>query len=258
MTHRNWEHAVPNGTMPTSEQGLSDTKVPDVRPPAYEDVAGTSSHQMPGPPKLQILAATWGGVIVTPEIQMQVTPDSSEDFDTITLNMHTMHTDLIPDPNIGIVKSLSLIYKYSDSNEIHLLNVPQFAPQINFTITPKDHVETKKNRWNWSGTPQLSSVNVSTTAWRDATGKVEILAAVYGIQRVQTPSVLEELARFFRGERGQIRTTSEFFRASAAQPFVGPKKTWTIYFRLLTDGSGGKVRCVTGWEDGALEIPWTL
>ncbi|KAK4168396.1 hypothetical protein QBC43DRAFT_202044 [Cladorrhinum sp. PSN259] len=248
--------------MPTSERALADDKLPDVNPPAYEDVVNPRNQIItPGPPKLQILAATWGGVVVTAEIQLMVTPDRSGKFDTLSLKMHTIHTKLVPDPNIGVVKSLSVLYKYSDSNEVRLLNVPQFAPQIAFTITPTDHAKPQINLCGQAGIPHHIFRDLDNDSWRDAHGKVEILAAMYGLQRVQTPSVLEELARFFRGKRGQIRTTSEFFRASSTQAFVGPKKSWTVYFRLLSEEGGEtarKIRCVTGWEDGALEVPWTL
>ncbi|KAK4224073.1 hypothetical protein QBC38DRAFT_424170 [Podospora fimiseda] len=261
MTNHIFDRQVPNGTTPTSEQPFHDFKLPDTKPPPYEDIVIITSPQPPltplGPPKLHILSATWGGVLVTPEIQLLIKESNSEP-PSLSLNMHTIHTKLIPDPGIGVVKSLSLLYQYSDSLDIHLLNIPQFAPQISHTINHNDHfsdsTSTKKKKIP-CGLPQVSFASVNSTAWKDPQGKVEILAVVYGMVKVENPSVLEEMGRFFRGERGQIRTTAEFFRASSVQAFVGPKNTWTVWFRLLGDGVGGKVRCVTGWGDGALEVP---
>ncbi|KAK4463514.1 hypothetical protein QBC42DRAFT_148567, partial [Cladorrhinum samala] len=220
------------------------------------------------PPRLQILAATWGGVIVTPEIQnlVKLSSSSKGGFETLSLNMHTIHTLLVPDPALALVKSLCILYRYhpngpaaADSG-IHLLNAPQFAPQISIEITPDSHVaETSSSSSKWYHCvqrPTCFSPNVGAAPWRDSRGKVEILAAVYGMERVEAPSALEELARLFRGERGQIRTTAKFFKADAVQPWAAVRKTWTVFFRLLERGDGKAVRCVTGWEDGALEVSW--
>ncbi|KAJ4288825.1 hypothetical protein N0V88_007152 [Collariella sp. IMI 366227] len=142
--------------------------------PYEEAVKSTQDPKSDSPSRLLILGATWGGVNVTAELQGA----PFRPFESITLNMHTIHTNLLPDPSIGTIKTLT------------------------------------------------------------------------------TPSVLGELAQFFRRERGQIRTTSEFFKTD---PWVGHKKSWTVYFRLGGLGEAvdeERVRCVTGMEAGALEVPW--
>ncbi|KAL2134819.1 hypothetical protein VTI74DRAFT_10715 [Chaetomium olivicolor] len=253
MTIGDWEQ-VPDGKMPTSELTFNDPndfKDPNdlLGPsPPYEE-AIRSTRRPDGPSRLRIFGATWGGIDVTAEIQGMVTLDRSDKFETVTLNMHTIHTALLPDPAVNVIKTLTVLYQYDDDQdpEMRLLNATQFAPQINVCITPTAHLEKAECFPSF-----FTSLNGAT--WRDADGQVEIIAVLYGTERIQTPSVLDELAQFFKGRRGQIRTTSSFFRTD---PWLGVSKSWTVYFRLLNSATPTRVRCVTGMQDGALEVPWT-
>ena len=248
MTTDGWEQ-VSNGKMPISEQPLNDGEnskgSDDLGPsPPYEETV-QSARRHDGPSRLHVLGATWGGVDVTAEIQGIVTLDTAGKFETMTLNMHTMHTTLLPDPAIGVIKTLTVLYQYDgDDSEMQLLNATQFAPQIKIQITPTAHLEEVK---------YLPKFFIRLNeAWMNY-GQTEIIAVLYGTGRIQTPSVLDELAQFFEGRRGQIRTTSNFFRTD---PWVGMPKSWTVYFRVLNSATP-RVRCVTGMQNGALEVPWT-
>ena len=249
MTFDSWEQ-VPDGKMPASELSLHDhidfksSGDLDPSPPYEEALRSTDTDE--GPSILRIIGATWGGVNITAEIQGLVTIDPSGKFETVNLNMHTIHTSLLPDPAVGVIKTLSILYEYSGGNcGMRLLNATQFAPQITIQITPTAHLEENKS------VPDFF-IDLKDAAWRNE-GQIEIIALLYGTSRIETPSVLEEFARFFEGRRGQIRTTSSFFRRD---PWFGVRKSWTVYFRLLSSRNP-RVRCVTGMEDGALEVPWT-
>ncbi|KAK3386591.1 hypothetical protein B0H63DRAFT_468042 [Podospora didyma] len=262
MTIEDWEQ-VPDGKIPASELAYQNTnddiKDPTDPSPPYEE--SIAQPQPTGPARLKILGATWGGVIVTSELQSMIktpapTPSSSSSaessFETLKLNMHTLHTKLLPDPAVHLIKTLTVIYQYSTlGSELLLLNATQFAPQITVTVTPTAHEEKVR-----LGFPKFfSSLGSTPTAFWQASpqSRVEIVAVLYGTQRIQTAAVLEELARFFEGQRGQIRMTTGFFRTD---PWLGVKKTWTVYFRFV--GSMRGMQCVTGVEDGALEAPWGI
>ncbi|KAK0627382.1 hypothetical protein B0T14DRAFT_403755, partial [Immersiella caudata] len=202
-----------------------------------------------GPSRLHILGATWGGVNVTSDIQGLIEVDKSSQFERLKLNMHTIHTNLLPDPEITVIKTLTILYHY-DSGDLQILNASQFAPQIHIKITPAAHIDQGKGIARALFPKFITTL--SGSPWRSASenGRVEILAVLYGTGRIQTPAVLEDLASFFEGRRGQIRTTTAFFRTD---PWPGVRKSWTVYFRFV---GSGVVQCVTGMEDRALEVPW--
>ncbi|KAK0641393.1 hypothetical protein B0T16DRAFT_300684, partial [Cercophora newfieldiana] len=202
----------------------------------------------PGPPRLHVLGATWGGINVTSDIQGLVEIDPfTKNFERLKFNMHTIHTQLLPDPAISVIKTLTVLYRY-DNEELRIMNATQFAPQINVRVTPTAHLDQEEGLAK-TLYPKFFST-LSNAPWRSPSGRVEIIAALYGTGRIQTPSVLEELGEFFEGRRGQIRTTTGFFRTD---PWPGMRKSWTVYFRFA---GSGLVQCVTGMEDGALEVPW--
>ncbi|KAK1755473.1 hypothetical protein QBC47DRAFT_300683 [Echria macrotheca] len=264
---------VANGKTPLSELIPPDTSSPSshplsehpLSPPPYTESATSTTYPIsdtfpnpvlvPSTPRLQILAATWGGVNVTPEIRGMIRPDKFGSYEKIKLNMHTLHTSLLPDPAAGVIKTLTVLYKYDTDNEIRMLNVPQFAPQIWVRITPFSHLSVEEQEDAGGGKTAECFGVVSGTEWRDEDGDgVEILAVLFGQGRITTPSVLEELGRLFAGKRGQIRTTAAFFRADT---WVGMHKSWTVFFRFCgRDGRKGRVQCVTGMEGGALEPAW--
>ncbi|KAK4449783.1 hypothetical protein QBC34DRAFT_83284 [Podospora aff. communis PSN243] len=250
MTAHDLDH-VADGKMPLSEASLHipDPKDLDPSPPYTESAVPPQSSAPTGPSRLHILGATWGGINVTSDIQGLIEVDKSSQFQRLKLNMHIIHTQLLPDPEITIIKTLTILYQY-DGGDLHVLNASQFAPQINVKITPTAHLDQS------TGIRQALFPKFITTLsgnpWRSASGngRVEILAVLYGTGRIQTPDVLEDLASFFEGRRGQIRTTTEFFRTD---PWPGHRKSWTVYFRFV---GSGLVQCVSGMENRALELPW--
>ncbi|KAK4184977.1 hypothetical protein QBC35DRAFT_466010 [Podospora australis] len=189
--------------------------------------------------------------------------DKSTEFEILNLNMHTVHTKLVLDPTVHAIKTLTVLYRYgSDAVEnVQLLNTPQFAPQVTVTITPSAAAAESEKTWKrLCGLPRLFVGVIKTEKlWRDSQGTVEIIAVLFGTERIESPSVLEELGRFLGGDPGQrkqIMTTSKFFETKAIRPYVPMART--VCFRLL-DGSAARqatVRCVTGMQDGALEVPW--
>jgi len=239
MVSHNWEAAaVVDGRTPNTAPPEKADADPS---PAYEDVVAGPSRSSNAQPRLRILGATWGGVNVTAEISGMVGDD-----ETISFNMHTLLLTLQPDPAPGIIKTLTVLYLYEDQGEIRLLNVPEFIPSISVKITPTTHKEKVV-----CAQPTYFST-LSDPAWTDgADGQVEIIAVLYGTKRIKNPSALQELARFFEGRRGQIRTTTAFF---GTDPWIGFRKSWTVYFRFA---SSRRIHCVTGMQDGALEVPWT-
>ena len=93
---------ISNGKMPLSEAPLhNDSKdlTTDPSPPYTESAIPSASYKAPSPLRLHILAATWGGINVTSDIQglIEVDPKTS-DFERLKLNMDTIHTQLLPDP----------------------------------------------------------------------------------------------------------------------------------------------------------------
>lgn len=195
-------------------------------------------------PRLVIIGATWGGVSVTDDIRAMVESD-----DSITFDMFNLHKVLTPDPALGVVKTLTVLYQFEGLKTdvgVQLLNIPE-------------HTAVLKMWADANSTEQKPPEEMSEFAhsinrpWRTGlpyNGSVEILAALYGPERIETPSVLQELAKFFEGRRGQIRMTNAFWKKDT---WPGVRKSWTVYFRF-TDSK--RIQVVTGMEDGALEVPW--
>ncbi|KAJ7235243.1 hypothetical protein C8J57DRAFT_1378627 [Mycena rebaudengoi] len=228
-------------------------------PPQYEPTpptTGTSPPPIPGnkptfpthtgPPRLHILGATWGGIVVTPDIQYLASATQ-----TLTLDMRTLVHVLSPDPLPNTVKTLSVLYQYADAPEgMCLLSTSELDPSA--SVWPGVHqLYALPTPAEWQSQP-VSSIRALGSTWRgeDDTG-VEILAVLWGGKRIEMPSVLVELARFFDGLRGQIRMTNNFFKCD---PWYNNKKTWVVYFRFA---NSERVQVVTGVEDGALEVPWS-
>ncbi|EAQ83095.1 hypothetical protein CHGG_10913 [Chaetomium globosum CBS 148.51] len=72
--------------------------------PSYEE-----SIRAPRPNALQILGATFGGVVVTPDLQKLV-----GDSDRLTLDLRTLNVTLRPDPAPGHLKVLTILYRFDD------------------------------------------------------------------------------------------------------------------------------------------------
>lgn len=221
-------------------------------PPPYSESANPPPP--PGPSRLHILGATWGGITVTPEVRAMITLDKTSPFERLKLNMHTLHTLLLPDPAPATIKTLVILYHYDTNNTtVHLLNATQFAPQINVTITPTAHLDQNKGILCAAFPKFITTLGgPGTTGWDNlgsGGGQARIVAVVYGTGRITATAVMEELAGVFEGRRGQVRTTTGFF---GGDTWPGVRKSWTVFFRL----GEGEVQCVTGMEDGALEVPW--
>ncbi|CAH0058709.1 unnamed protein product [Clonostachys solani] len=182
---------------------------------------------------LQVLAATFGGVNVTEKIRELI-----QDDDSMTFRMNQMVHYLAPDPLPNWVKTLTILYRFDD------------GPLSLFNATEQH-----------SRTVQISRVTAPIMAIQQSEdglkqgpfADVEILAVVYGKKRIQTPSVLADLARFFTHEeqRSQIRMVNSFFKEDT---WPNTWKSWTIFFKF-TDSK--RIQCVTGLENGALELPWS-
>ncbi|KAH8682136.1 hypothetical protein BX600DRAFT_505753 [Xylariales sp. PMI_506] len=216
--------------------------------------------------RLQVLGATWGGVNVTIDVRDMVSAQQSLDFD-----MATVYKILQPDPAPGTTKMLTVLYRYGSHGDLCLLNVSEDSRVRTFTISPHAHdfvavVErltprTQSRRRQQQRQDQGQDQDpdqlvppppYQPSYFRSESGAVEILAVTYGNRRIETPSVLRELGLFFEGRRGQIRMTNYFFKID---PWEGHRKTWSVFFRFV--GLGPEVvQCVTGPEDGALEVPW--
>ncbi|SPQ26373.1 c670832a-30ea-4f7d-959c-d0bcb8ca4191 [Thermothielavioides terrestris] len=236
--------------------------------PAYEEFP---------PPALHILAATWGGVTVTPELRAlaRASPDPAR----LTLDLRSLHRVLAPDPAPGTLKVLTVLYRFGGGPDdgpadvgsgsgsgsgagppdgsagLRLLCVPEGGGVGGGTVTLSRFATGEQMRAQLGQRRNVLGVHVRLEeegpAWRAGPeGQVEILAVLYGPQRIKTPEVLAELAKFFEGKRGQIRTTNAFFRTD---PWPYKRKTWSVYFRFV---GSTRVQVVTGWEDGALEVPW--
>ena len=222
-------------------------------PPPYTESAIHSNPPPPGPSRLHILGATWGGITITASIRAFITLDKTSQFERLKLNMHTLHTLLLPDPAIGTIKTLTILYHYdTNPTSLHLLNATQFAPQIHVKITPTAHLDQNKGIL-CGAFPKFITTLGPGTGWGNfaSGGRTEIIAVVYGTARITAGAVMEELGEFFEGRRGQIRTTTGFF---GGDTWPGVRKSWTVFFRF--GGGEGEVQCVTGMEDGALEVPW--
>ncbi|AEO67849.1 uncharacterized protein THITE_2011158, partial [Thermothielavioides terrestris NRRL 8126] len=202
------------------------------------------------PPALHILAATWGGVTVTPELRAlaRASPDPAR----LTLDLRSLHRVLAPDPAPGTLKVLTVLYRFGGGPD----DGPADGGGVGGgTVTLSRFATGEQMRAQLGQRRNVLGVHVRLEeegpAWRAGPeGQVEILAVLYGPQRIKTPEVLAELAKFFEGKRGQIRTTNAFFRTD---PWPYKRKTWSVYFRFV---GSTRVQVVTGWEDGALEVPW--
>lgn len=211
----------------------------------FEDAYETFPSPVPST-KLRIIGATWGGVNVTPDVSAMVAEDG-----TLALDMHTMQHALLPDPAFGIEKTLSVLYAFGNEDP-RLVNIPEYEPTIRIAKTQPGHDEDEKNL---KAEVQEERAEFITTlgerGWRDGPkGHVEILAVLYGPGRVQDEAVLRTLSEFFEGRRGSIRMNNAFL----GDTWVDRKKSWTVFFRFICSK---RIQCVTGMEDGALEVPWT-
>ncbi|KAK3690112.1 hypothetical protein B0T22DRAFT_463015 [Podospora appendiculata] len=204
--------------------------------PAYEDAV--IPRRPDEPPRLTVVGATWGGINVIRDIEAMRSASAEIDLD-----MCTLHRVLVPDPAYGVVKTLTLLYHYDGDDTMHLLNATEHGSCIKICPGAHEHpahanlIADVDNTWCRQG--------------RSGPYGVEILAVLYGPQKIETPSVLKDLARFFEGSYGQIRMTNAFFKVD---PWPGVRKSWTVYFRFV---GSSRIQCVTGMEDGALEEPWT-
>lgn len=175
--------------------------------PAYQEAEDHDSvfPYRPGQrPRLVIIGATWGGVSVTDDIRAMVESD-----DSITFDMFNLHKVLTPDPAFGVVKTLTVLFQFEGLKTdvgVQLLNIPEHTTVLKMWADA-DSTEQKP-------VEEMSEFAHSINRpWRTGlpyNGSVEILAALYGPERIETPSVLQELAKFFEGRRGQIRMTNAF------------------------------------------------
>ncbi|KAK4100412.1 hypothetical protein N658DRAFT_102420 [Parathielavia hyrcaniae] len=215
--------------------------------PSYEEAV--SALPGPRPNALQILGATWGGVTVTADLQKLVGTS-----DKLALDMRTLHRHLHPDPAPGQIKVLTLLYRFEDDDNddrFRLFSAAENAQPSKTTISRHAHANNTS-----SGGPRGRVRYIHEPLprpWRAGPqGQVDILAVLYGPARVETASVLSVLSNHFEGRWGQVRMNNAFF---GADPWPYERKSWVVYFRFV--GGSRRVQVVTGWENGALEVPWT-
>ncbi|KAH6615471.1 hypothetical protein B0J18DRAFT_437403 [Chaetomium sp. MPI-SDFR-AT-0129] len=214
--------------------------------PSYEE-----SIAAPRPNELQILGATFGGVVVTPDIQKLV-----GDSNSLTLNLRSLNVALRPDPAPGKVKVLTVLYRFDDDPEdvTRLVYASEDASPGKVVLSRQAAAFASQRQQLGEGAGQQGDRffhGVLERPWRaGANGQVDILAVVFGPKRVEAPAVLSVLSNHFEGRWGQVRMTNDFF---GKDPWPYKRKSWTVYFRFV---GSKRVQVVTGWEDGALEIPW--
>ncbi|KAH7303184.1 hypothetical protein B0I35DRAFT_181732 [Stachybotrys elegans] len=181
---------------------------------------------------LWVHAATFGGVIVTEKIRELCAQDG-----TMDIEMDRMVHFLSPDPHYGRIKTLTVLYQFEGDESLYVLNAPETFGSIHISRTGRLRTAIQR----------LESP-YKIVAFPD----VEIVAAIWGLKRMKTRSVLLDLIRFFsdKDEQGAIRMTNEFWKEDT---WNGQAKTWSIYFRFT---GSDKIQCVTGWEQQALEVPW--
>lgn len=239
---------APLAAPPAAAPAVAPAAAPAAPPPQYTPSATNSlilgnAGPSTSTPRLHVLAATWGGIVVTPAIQAMITPE-----ETITIDMRSLHAALQPDPLPYVLKTLSVLYEYEDSDGPCLVNVSETAqswPAV-MTAGPAPPVVISPEAHMIENSGPVSGLG---TTWHH--GAVEILAVMYATQRIQQPAVLEELGKYFEGQTDQLRMTNSFFQCD---PWPKNKKTWTVYFRFVDTK---KVQVVTGVESGALEAPWS-
>ncbi|KAK3904706.1 hypothetical protein C8A05DRAFT_42268 [Staphylotrichum tortipilum] len=232
--------------------------------PSYEESIASpplpspslSTLQEPQAP-LQILAATWGGVTVTPDIQSLVAASGT----SLTLDLRALHRLLSPDPAPGTTKVLSVLYRLVDENGNEGARLLVVSEDAKINGPPRGVVVI--GRGAAGSVPAQAQAQAQGRGavllharvdrpWRaGARGQVEILGVVYGPRRVEDAAVLVELGEYFEGRRRQVRVNNAFF---GGDPWPYKRKSWTVFFRFV---GGKRVQVVTGWEDGALEVPWS-
>lgn len=204
-------------------------------PPAY------ASPPEPVPvvqrPLLEVIGATFGGITVVEKIRELCQPDG-----TMRLDMSQMVHYLAPDPLPKSNKSFTMLYRFRDDDTLFLVHATEKHAPI--------HISRDVNPATSRGVIEPLEATFKTNQYND----VEIVAVLYGRKRIQTPSVLTELARFFSAtgfeHQSQIRAVNSFFREDT---WPRTKKSWTVYFRFA---GSERIHCVTGLENGALEVPW--
>ncbi|KAK4136304.1 hypothetical protein BT67DRAFT_238266 [Trichocladium antarcticum] len=237
--------------------------------PSYAESLLAATTTAGGSP-LQILGASWGGINVTADIQSMLLPSGSGGGGGgLPLDMRTLWTVLAPDPAPRTIKTLTVLYRvrgggdsvpYDDDKRntnatdaatttttMHLLTVSEGDHPAQFTL---DHHTAQGG----PGPSRRLVTQLRQPAWQGEDGPVAvaIVAVVYGRARIETAAVVAELADFFTGRRrGPIRMTNAFFRGD---PWPYHRKSWSVYFCVA---GSARVQLVTGWEDGALEEPWS-
>ncbi|KAH7628086.1 hypothetical protein B0T09DRAFT_175137 [Sordaria sp. MPI-SDFR-AT-0083] len=244
-----WENISSDGKGQGSEYPKTDIYMgsSDADPsPAYQEADNMFPHCPNQSPRLVIIGATWGGVSVTDDIRAMVASD-----DSITFDMYNLHKVLTPDPAYGTVKTLTVLFQFEGLNNnggVHLINIPEHTSIL--SISADKHADPKEQKPAEKMSQFAQTINRPWRTGLPYNGSVEILAALYGPERIETPSVLQELAKFFEGRRGQIRMTNAFWKKDT---WPGVRKSWTVYFRFA---DSKRIQVVTGMEDGALEVPW--
>lgn len=248
----------PSGVPPPYHHDPRDGLYP-LREKHQEPSPTTTSTTLPPRRRLHILAATWGGITITPLLASMISSQQELPIDLSTLG------DVIrPDPAFGKVKTLAVVYQFDGQEGPALVLVNEEYPVVRKFAISKDTLEGSLAQAQRNGTvppavtflPVPFSVPPPTTSTTPYGGNapqpVQILAATYGPKLIDTPAVLRDLADFFDGRNvHQIRMGNGFFRED---PLRGQRKEWSVFFRF---GNEGRVQCVTGWEDGALEVPWS-
>ncbi|KAK3989737.1 hypothetical protein QBC44DRAFT_290598 [Cladorrhinum sp. PSN332] len=232
---------------PSTDNNDTSTSTPPSRePPSREPPSRESSSScLSQTPKLYILAATWGGAIITPSLRAMVQPATQ----SLTLNLSTLHATLQPDPAPNRRKILTLAYQFSSSEseeKIHILNLPEPDPK-----SPSSFSERRPDIVTISPDFPPHPNAVTGGIWSDG-GDVEILGVFYGPKRIDNQSVMEQLGGYFTGRIWQIRGIGNGFFGE--DPWLFTEKPWAVYFRFA--GSDIGVQVVTGWEGGLLERPW--
>ncbi|KAK4186281.1 hypothetical protein QBC35DRAFT_273883 [Podospora australis] len=215
----------------------------DPLPPPYvaSDQETVADEKYDGPPRLHILAATWGGVTYTPVLQGMIDTKSQ----TLHLDLRNIFQKLQPDPAAGVQKVLSLVFRYDGDDFPKVLNISE-SSRRSITIT-KEYAAGLHSH----ASPGYFISSLSNPWRASSNGQVEILAVLYGPKNIDHPSVYEQLGNYFEGRTKQIRMTNAFFRCD---PWPYNRKSWAVYFRFV---NSKRVQVVTGWENQALEQPWS-